>query len=543
MVRSRKGSVARVVFEKDTQAPWHLDSKTGALHSVYTTSDKKFDKARVCFPQGVSDPVDGTLPVAQGWTVIYPSSFEDDDFEHPETTRVYQLCELLGLYNVMRFLRQEKSLRGALGMTLLELLTPNELPARVQAAFAAQVALIIDQGLYGSDPKGLHLFDYLLSFDRSYESLQKELDAATMMVSADHLGSTLVTQVFQYQNLIKVGLLIGYAILMWHLIPYVLEYLFTYLPNIFRETSHPTNFFQSVLRTFEYLTGLSLRRAGEPSNWDMMAHSPEMQAWIERELRIDERTMTYNMGLTSRERAEGLGLGIAHTLFWGVPGTGKTFLCVERAKFFREQGLAETAWLPGSQVASMTPKEVLEALHTLVQMAYGHYIKTGQPTILTIDEADYLFPSRWAPNTDTARIALVTEFLSVFAETDSTYLVLQMTTNLDLEDPSYRDKIDPAILDRVGRNHRVRFDLPDQATCIRIFNNHLQAQADQRDLQVRAGVSSYLEEVAPALHGCSGRQLAALASEIANTVWADDKQAINTTDLQAALQEAGLLAA
>ena len=146
-------------------------------------------------------------------------------------------------------------------------------------------------------------------------------------------------------------------------------------------------------------------------------------------------------------RLQKKGSSLPNMLFYGPPGTGKTTTALNLA----EESGVNYILISGASFQQLPADEALKEANLLIDMA-----ENAGNCLLIIDEGESLFARRKATNL--ADQHLVVTFLSRFSQTANDKVALLLLTNLS-------EKIDEAILDRIGSFHRLKFDILPQEGC------------------------------------------------------------------------------
>ncbi|MCB9493763.1 MAG: AAA family ATPase [Epsilonproteobacteria bacterium] len=179
-------------------------------------------------------------------------------------------------------------------------------------------------------------------------------------------------------------------------------------------------------------------------------------------------------------------------LFWGAPGTGKTFL----AQAIAHEADAIYMYMSGASLFKLEKQEALAEIDRLFNYARSQ----SKPVLLLIDEAEVLFGQR---NTGMSeeKSEVITHFLSFTGAKNNKFAMVAIT--------NYPEQFDEAMLSRFPV--RVQFKLPGVDEREKIIWNHFCA-IDRANQEVPSD-----QEVAFAadLTGLGYRKLKAKAKEIA----------------------------
>lgn len=199
----------------------------------------------------------------------------------------------------------------------------------------------------------------------------------------------------------------------------------------------------------------------------------EFEWQTETDVRIDDiggmsdlkRTLRRNVVqplTTHRDAAQSLGITAPNLLFWGPPGTGKTYAANALAT---ELGLP-FAQLSGADIQSKWINESATKVQELFEEAKMVAAQEGGAVIF-LDEIDSVLKTRGGnANTHEEDNKVVNEFLNHLEETEEHDIVFIGATNR-------LDSLDRAGI-RSGRiDKKIQFDHPDKQARIEILNVHL----------------------------------------------------------------------
>lgn len=218
------------------------------------------------------------------------------------------------------------------------------------------------------------------------------------------------------------------------------------LPTIFTYRSMPITFFEKAIWKI-------FGAPPSPKNqWDDIIDTPTMRN--ERLNLYDEfvETIEANRALSRKKRAQGGGIGHSHVIFCGPPGVGKSMLISSFGmQLIKEGHISQLIRIDGSDPSKLENKveEVVNILNKLNEIALKHYIATGRPTIVLIDEAERCLGNHINNEVSEAQKTFTAKLLALFPRTNNPYLVLLCTTNLNVLGEGGKNDIDPAMLSRL----------------------------------------------------------------------------------------------
>jgi Holliday junction resolvasome RuvABC ATP-dependent DNA helicase subunit len=201
-------------------------------------------------------------------------------------------------------------------------------------------------------------------------------------------------------------------------------------------------------------------------------------------------------------------------LLYGKPGTGKTLF----AQLLAEHCGMDYAIIPGANVSQFLAKgEAVEKINELFAWAE----KSSKGIIIFFDEAETFLADRKTLS-NKAQNAL-NAFLAKTGTPSTNILIIAATNRPEI--------LDSAVLSRFGST--IEFPLPDQKGRVaqlimhikNIFENQRSKSVDYTILQD----TSYIDQLARRLDGCSGRTIQQLVNRILQYALAQNLLAINTS--------------
>ncbi|KKP23824.1 MAG: hypothetical protein SZ59_C0003G0048 [candidate division TM6 bacterium GW2011_GWF2_28_16] len=202
------------------------------------------------------------------------------------------------------------------------------------------------------------------------------------------------------------------------------------------------------------------------------------------------------------------GLNYRNTIFFGVPGTGKTMFAKRLAKYCN----MDYAILSGADFAQFEHKKAIQEMHKLFDWAK----RSSKGLIIFIDEADALLRNR--KDLDSNRIDLVNAFLSNTGDVNNKTMIILAT--------NHATQLDPAVLSRMDT--KINFNLPGQEERKQIINLYLKKyitdytkivkinnQKVERKLNMSPEIDqTFVKNLAQITAGLSGRDLSQAVLEM-----------------------------
>lgn len=225
--------------------------------------------------------------------------------------------------------------------------------------------------------------------------------------------------------------------------------------------------------------------------------------------------------LTShRKKAEALGITVPNLIFYGQPGTGKTFIAEALASeldlpFVKLSGAdIQSRWINES---SQKVNSLFDEAQTVAEQADG--------AVIFLDELDSILKRRdSAGNAHEEDTKVVNEFLNHLEDTTDHDIVFIGATNRI-------DSLDTAGI-RSGRiDKKIQIRMPDYETRISIL------KAQLRDKPYNLG-EGHIREIAEQTSGMSAADLASLVDDAArNCLFQRDDDEITVEDMHRALEQ------
>lgn len=261
-------------------------------------------------------------------------------------------------------------------------------------------------------------------------------------------------------------------------------------PTIFVVMTFPLNWFEGLVWFF----------SGGPilpeDNWDKIICTEEERAELQEHYEAICFAIDENKKLSKEDRAEHRGMGINNTIWGGPPGVGKSMRARALAMhLYYQYYTSNVIFIDGSEPSKLDIKDVVEALTVLQLIAITHYIKTGEPTIVVIDEVEQLCPSHIGGNVSWERQAFTAKLLALQARNNSPYLVFLCTTNLDVRPEHEKEAvkhIDRAVLSRMAKKEHV--SKPGSDILMKVFIENFKEYAKEFEYEVDYTAKNYIKE-------------------------------------------------
>lgn len=156
-------------------------------------------------------------------------------------------------------------------------------------------------------------------------------------------------------------------------------------------------------------------------------------------------------------------------LLYGAPGCGKTLIAKAIASFFlKNQKISQDSfiYIKGGELLSKYIGESEARIKGIFDRARENYAKTGQRSVIFIDEAEAIVPARGTRRSSDVDTTIVPSFLSEMDGFNASETFMILATN-------FKNQLDPAVI-RPGRiDLHVEITFPDKTDAEEIFAIHL----------------------------------------------------------------------
>ncbi len=347
--------------------------------------------------------------------------------------------------------------------------------------------------------KGLNgVFEYHQAEQNSKRDLKKAAIEAAIITRENNKGQ--MERMQEFLKLKNLGIISGTIILTASGLSgcyYGFKLLFNYLdakigrPSLIRESSRHgyTDAFK------KYWNQKVLGKKEKKPNLKDVILEPKMASKLK--LLAEDTRKTQENGLPYR-----------HTLFYGLPGTGKTMFAKRLAQF---SGM-DYAIMSGADFGQFTEGQDITELHKLFDWAE----QSKKGLLIFVDEADAFLRDRRILNNQGKN--LINAFLTRTGTSSQKYMLVFAT--------NYEDELDPAALSRI--NKKIYFPLPALPERIKILNLYMDKYIINDERTIKQGDTiinvkitidnnidvNFINNVARKIDGFSGREIEQLVSEL-----------------------------
>ncbi|MDQ5890806.1 MAG: ATPase family protein [Candidatus Dependentiae bacterium] len=192
---------------------------------------------------------------------------------------------------------------------------------------------------------------------------------------------------------------------------------------------------------------------------------------------------------------------LMNLIFFGPPGTGKTM----SAKAIARSVGADYMLINASAFEQLTPGQAVSELEATFRLARNN----KKPVVVFFDEADAVMGRRGTGmETQTSR-RVINTFLANVSDTHDKKIMFILATNLP-------GTLDPAVLSRCPQDGWIFFGPPSQSERARILRMYLETFCAKDNIILEEAAVANMEDYANQLQGSTGRDLRAIARNIAD---------------------------
>ena len=200
-------------------------------------------------------------------------------------------------------------------------------------------------------------------------------------------------------------------------------------------------------------------------------------------------------------------------LLYGEPGCGKTMIAKAIASFLlRDQKLSKDSfvYLKGGELLNPYVGVTESRIKSIFDNARANFRKTGQKSVIFIDEAEAILPARGSRMSSDVDTTIVPTFLSEMDGFDENETFIILATN-------YANRLDPAVI-RPGRiDLHVEISRPTKLDTEEIFAIHLQKTKYSGNLDIICKEATNALFETDHVHKISGAMIANIVQSSVST--------------------------